>query len=237
MATALMFGRMQNLPEPLGKTRRAKNLRKEQKGPAGIFVVRDRQKAAAKLRIGGKLFGGSIKPGVNLGVDDAQRRLQLRRVAFRIVHQKTGIDAEEARQQSARAVREVRPRTALDLREVRLTEAAAHFLLHSFGQFLLGHRTSESTQGTFYGAERTEFVAESHRRTHLLQYANNVLLFAICVKDYILPVFNSLWTVPSFLGLILGKRGERAGGRSIWFAKRLQIDSELLTLLIQVAPL
>jgi hypothetical protein len=56
----------------------------------------------------------------------------------------------------------------------------------------LGHRAAEATQGTFYGAERTEFVAESHGGTYLLQSANNVLLFAISVKNNIMPVFNSL---------------------------------------------
>src|ERR1700722_5036511 len=190
MSTALMFGRMHSPPEPLGKTRRAKNLRKEQERPARIFILRNRQKAAAEFRVGGKLFGGGVKPGVNLGVDDAQRRLQLWRVAFRIVHQKTWINAEEPRQQRARAVREMRTRTALDLREVRLAEAAAHFLLHGFRQFLLGHRTAKATQGTFYGAQRTEFVAESHRRTHLLQSATTILLFAILCQELYFPCFQ-----------------------------------------------
>jgi hypothetical protein len=192
MSTALMLGRMQNLPETIRQARRAKNLRKEQKRPARIFVLRNRQEAAAKLRIAGKLFGSSEKPGVNLGVNDTQRRLQLRRIAFRIVHQKTGIDAEETGQQRARAVREVRARATLDLREVRLAEAAAYFLLHGFGQLLLRHRTAEATQGTFDGAKGTEFVAESHRRTHVLQSAKMILLIAICVKDYICIVFSEL---------------------------------------------
>jgi hypothetical protein len=78
------------------------------------------------------------------------------------------------------------------LREVGLTKSAAYFFFHGFRQFLLRHRTTQATQGTFYGAERTEFVTESHRTTHLLQSANNVLLFAIYVKNYIRPVFNGL---------------------------------------------
>jgi hypothetical protein len=192
MPTALMRSRMHNFSEPLREAGRAKNFREQQKRAARVFVFRDHQKTATKLWIGGKLFGAGVQPGIDLGVDGAQRGLQLRRVTFRIVHQKAGIDAEETRQQSARAVREVWPRAALDLREVGLAEAAAHLLLHGLGQFLLRHRTAQTTQGTFYGAERTEFVAESHGGTHLLQSANNVLLFAICVKDYICPTFSSL---------------------------------------------
>jgi len=97
----LLLGRMQNFAEPLGKPGRAKNFRKKQKRPARIFVLCDRQEAAAEFRIASKLFGGSEKPGVNLGVNDTQRRLQLRRIAFRIVHQKTRIDAEETGQACA----------------------------------------------------------------------------------------------------------------------------------------
>ncbi len=75
MSTALMLGRMQNFAETFGKTRRAKNFRKEQKRAARILMFRDRQKAAAKLRIGGKLLGAGVEPGIDLGVDGAQRGL------------------------------------------------------------------------------------------------------------------------------------------------------------------
>src|SRR5580704_4997619 len=121
MTTALMLTRMQNFSETIRQSRRAKNLRKEQKCPARIFILRDDQEATAELRIGGKLFRAGVEPRVDLGVDRAERGLQLRRVALRIVHQKTGINAEETRQQRARAVRQVRARATLDLREVRLT--------------------------------------------------------------------------------------------------------------------
>src|ERR1700730_1218634 len=189
MSPALMLGRMQNFAETLGETRRAKNFGKKQKRAAGIFHFCDGQKAAAKLWVGGELLGGGIEPGVDLGVHDAQGRLQLGRVAFRIVHQKTGIDAEETSEKRARAVRQVRARAAFDLREVGLAQAAAYFLFHGGGELLLGRGAAEATQGTFYGAEGTEFVAESHRRTHVLQYANTILLIAICVKNYIWCVF------------------------------------------------
>src|SRR5579863_6732433 len=115
MTTALMLGRMENFAETIGETRRAKNFREKQKRAAGIFHFCDGQEAAAKLRIGGELFGGGVEPGVDLGVDDAQGRLQLGRVAFRIVHQKAGIDAEETREKRARAMSQVRARAAFDL--------------------------------------------------------------------------------------------------------------------------
>src|SRR5271154_5270411 len=121
MPTALFLARMQNFPETIRQARRAKNFSEQQKRPARIFVFRDHQKTAAKLRIGGELFRTGVEPGIDLGVDRAESGLQLRRVAFRIVHQKTRIDAEETREQRTSPVREVRARAALNLREVGLT--------------------------------------------------------------------------------------------------------------------
>ena len=115
-----MLARMQNFSQPICQTWRAKYLRKEQKRPARIIVSRDRQETAAQFRIGGKLFRAGVEPRIDLGVHNPKRGLQLRRVAFRIVHQKTWIDAEETREQRARAVRQMRACAALDLREVRL---------------------------------------------------------------------------------------------------------------------
>jgi hypothetical protein len=129
MTTALMLARMQNLPETFRQTRSAKNFREEQKCAARVFVLRDYQEAAAEFRIGGKLFGAGVEPGIDLGVDGTERGLQFWRVAFRVVDEKTWIDAEETRQQRARAVREVRPRAALDLREVGLAKSATYFAL------------------------------------------------------------------------------------------------------------
>ncbi len=120
MPTALLLARMQNFAETIRQTRRAKNLRKEQQRPAGIFVFRNDQETTPEIRIGGKLFRTGKQPGIDLGVHGAKSGLQLRRVALRIVHQKSRIDAEETRQKRARAVREVRPCTALNLRKVCL---------------------------------------------------------------------------------------------------------------------
>src|SRR5271163_3490013 len=120
MPTALVLVRMQNFSETICQTRRAKNLREQQKRAARIFVFRDHQKTAAKLRIGSELFRAGVEPGIDLGVDGAERGLKLRRVAFRIVHQKAWIDPKETREQRPRAVRKVRACAALNLREVRL---------------------------------------------------------------------------------------------------------------------
>ena len=120
MSTAVVLRRMQNLAEPFGETGRAENFRKQQKSATRIFDFRDDQEGAAEFRVGGKLLSAGVEPGIDLGVDDAERRLQLGRVAFRVVHEKTGVDAEETREERARAMSQVRARAAFDLREVGL---------------------------------------------------------------------------------------------------------------------
>src|SRR5580704_5546811 len=111
---------MQNLLEAIRQTGRAKDLCEQQERAARVFVLRDDQKATAKLRISGKLFRAGVEPGIDLRVDRPQRGLQLWRVAFRIIDQESRVDAKELRQKRTRTVREVRPRATLDLREVGL---------------------------------------------------------------------------------------------------------------------
>ncbi len=68
-------------------------------------MLRDGKKRTLKDRIGRELLGAGKKPGIDFRVHGTQFRLQSRRIALRIVHQKTWIDAEESRQQLARGVR------------------------------------------------------------------------------------------------------------------------------------
>src|SRR5437879_5815788 len=96
--SVLMIPVVQNLPETLGKVRRPENLRQEQNRPPRVLVLRDGQERTLKNRIGRELFGAGKKPGIDLRVDSAQLRLQTRRVAFRVVHQKAWVDAKESRQ-------------------------------------------------------------------------------------------------------------------------------------------
>src|SRR5882724_269558 len=154
--------RTQNLGKPLRQIRAAQNLREQQNGFARIVVLRDFEKRVAHFRIGGKLLGAGVQPGIDLRVDSTKLGLQALGVALRIVDQKSRVDAEEPSQQFASGLRHVRTHAALDLREVGLAEAAAHFLLHRGGDFELGHGTIQAAKRAFNGAEGAEFVAESH---------------------------------------------------------------------------
>src|SRR5260370_10271599 len=195
----------QNLAEPVRQARRAKNLREQQKRVPRILYLGNRPECFTELRIGRELLDSGVKPGIHLGVRHAKLGLQRRGVPVRIVHEKTGIDAEEAREQFARGVRDVRPCAALDLREVCLAEAAAHFAFHGLRQLELRHGTSQAAQGAFDGAEGTEFIAESHRGT----YCNMRFLYRnqqLRVKHKISPLFSHLQELVGFCETYSGLR-------------------------------
>ena len=141
-------------------------------------MLGDRLERTLKNRIRGELLGAGKKPRIDFSVDSPQLRLKPRRIPFRIIHQEARIDTEESCQQLARRVRQMGPGAILDLREIRLAEAAPNLILHRGGQFLLRHRTAQAAQRAFYSAKGAEFVAKFHREP-LLQSANIILRIAI----------------------------------------------------------
>src|SRR6266566_2533069 len=181
-----MIAWMQDFSQALGQVWRPENLRQEQNRPARVFVLRDSQECALKHWVGRELFCACKKPRIDLCVYGAQLRLQARRVAFRVVHQKAWIDAEESRKQLAGCVRQMGPGATLDLREIRLAQSAPDLMLHCGGQFLLRHRTTQAAQRTFYSAEGAEFVAKFHGN-RLLQSANMILRIAILSSEIGFP--------------------------------------------------
>src|SRR5713226_1958939 len=213
----------QNLAEPVRQARRAKNLREQQKRVPRILHLGNRPECFTELRIGRELLDSGVKPGIHLGVRHAQLGLQRRGVPVRVVHEKTGIDAEEAREQFARGVRDVRPGAALDLREVRLAEAAAHFAFHGLRQLELRHGTSQAAQGAFDGAEGTEFVAKSHGKPPIA-----ICESYIAISNYVSSTKLALFSVTY--------RGQMVCGL-FRLAEGLQIDSQGLALFVEMAAL
>src|SRR6266852_766591 len=69
---------------------------------------------------------------------------------------------EEASQQHTRRVREMWPRSALDLRQVRLAESSAQFRLECPRQVLLRHLAAEAAERAFNQAQIAKFFAELH---------------------------------------------------------------------------
>src|SRR5258708_10056103 len=170
LSPVLMIARMHDFSEALGQIGRPENFRQEQNGPARVFMLGDGQKSALKRRIRRELFGAGKKPGIDFRVDRPQFRLKPRRIAFRVVHQKTWIDTEESRQQLAGCVCQMRPYATLDLREIRLAQTAADLALHRGAESLLRHRTAQAAERTFHRAEGTKFVAKFHG--NILDYCN-----------------------------------------------------------------
>ena len=144
--------RLQNFAEPLGQTRRAKNLTEKKKGGARILLLRNGEQRALEFRVGSELVRSRVQPGVYRGIGHAKFGLQLARKALRVVHQKTWINAEEAGEQFARGMGQMRPGAIFDLRKVGLAEAAAEFLLHGLDYFGLRHGAAEAAERTLDGA-------------------------------------------------------------------------------------
>src|ERR1700686_3951394 len=223
LSRVLMIAVVQYFSEALGQIGRPENLGQEQNRPARVFMLRDGQKCALKNRISRELFGAGIKPGIDFRFDRAQFRLKTWRIAFRVVHQKSWIDAEESRQQFARCVRQMRPGAILDLREIRLAQTAADLTLHRGGQFLLCHRTAQAAERTFDCAEGAEFVAEFHGG---LTYCNLQIY-------YYVSLFCQAQNYACFQQLTDTIHIRRL----FWLAEGLQVDSQLLALLIEMTAL
>ncbi len=223
LSPILLIAVMQDFSEALSQVGCPKNFRQEQNRPARVFMFRDCQKCALKDGISSELFGAGKKPGINFRVDGTQFRLQSRRIAFRVVHQKTWIDAEEPRQKLARCVCQMGPGATLDLREIGLAQTAADLDPHRSGQFLLSHGTAQATEGTFDSAEGTEFVAKFHGG---LTYCNLQI-------SYYISLFCQEKNCACFQQLTDTIRI----GCLFWLAEGLQVDSQLLALLVKVTAL
>ena len=138
--------RPQDFVQPVRQPRCPKNFAQQQQRPPRIIHLSDSQQCLTERGIGGKLLDAAKQPRIDLRVLGPQIRLQPRRIALRIVHQKARINFEKPRQQLACRVRQVRARATLNLRKVRLAKSAAQLALHGRSQFKLSHGPAESTQ-------------------------------------------------------------------------------------------
>src|ERR1700687_990133 len=80
---------------------------------------------------------------------------------------------EKLRQQRTRTLRHMPPRTAFDLRNVRLADALPLLLAHRPPPLLLRHRPVQPAQRAFHFAQVTNFLCQLH-----ISYRNSYI--AIC---------------------------------------------------------
>ncbi len=109
MPAALHPYRPQDFAEPLSKPWRAKNFREEQECLPGVWDFRDGQQRFAEFRVGRKLFDACVEPAIHFRVGGSEVRLQPERIAFRIVDEEAGVDAEKTRQEIAGRLRQMGP--------------------------------------------------------------------------------------------------------------------------------
>ena len=87
-----------------------------------IVMFGQAQQRLAHCRIAPKPLRSIDQPQIQLILGGPDVRDQLRVISLRVVHQISGMHFEEPGQQLAGGVGQVRPRPALDLRQVRLAD-------------------------------------------------------------------------------------------------------------------
>src|SRR5579862_5910096 len=116
---------------------------------------------------------------------------------------------EEARQQHARRVSEMRAGAAFNLREIGLAEASAHFLFEGAGEVLLGHLAAEAAEGALDESEVTKFFAEFHWVCRAERRARTFSVIMVCNIDIAIRYVK--------------KRAGRQGSRRGWSSLRLRM--------------
>jgi hypothetical protein len=172
--------RLQDFAEPFGQARGAKNFAEKQNRAARIGDLRDIAEGTGELRITRKLVSSGVKPGVDRGVGSAKLRLQFAGIAWGIVHQESGIDAEKAGQQISGSAGHVRTCAAFDLRQIGLAKAASEFLLHGQDHLGLRQRAAQTAERPLDRAKGANFVAKSHGRRPFENIAICEIYIAIC---------------------------------------------------------
>src|SRR6185436_73339 len=95
---------------------------------ARLLVLRDLQQRLAQRPVDRELLRPLDQPEIEAVVELVPRLRRQRRVVFEIVDEVSRVDAEEPRQQQARAARQMRAGAALELREIGLADPAVEFL-------------------------------------------------------------------------------------------------------------
>src|SRR6266511_2857400 len=115
-----------------------------------------------KIKVAAETLRAIYEPEIKRIFRSADIRHQLSRVAFGIVDEVPRVYLKKSGQQHARGIGQVRPRAALDLREIRLADRFAQFFLDGSNNLLLCHRSSQSAKGSLDFAHVSEFGAEFH---------------------------------------------------------------------------
>src|SRR5215831_13928698 len=113
-------------------------------------------------RIAPKSFRPAHKPRVQLVFQDTHIRNQLVLKPFRIVHQISRMHSEKPCQQHPRRVRQMRPRPALDLRQIALADRLPELLLNRSRHVQLRQFPTQAPQGSFYFPQISQLLTQPH---------------------------------------------------------------------------
>ena len=121
-----------------------------------------RQQRLHQLRIAAETFRAVHQPQVKLVFKGPQLALQLGVVALGVVHQVAGMHLEKSGEDLTRGVGQVRPGTALNLREVTLAQLLAGLRFNGPDRLLLVQIAVKAAQAAFHFPQVSDFLTELH---------------------------------------------------------------------------
>src|SRR6266536_5630589 len=165
--------RLQSFEQAVGKPWSIENRAHQQKGFARVLLASSFDKDFTQFAISSKALGTLQQPHIELAFHRAQVGSQFRVIALGVIPQKSGMNFEKLGQQGTRRLSHVSPRSALNLRDIRLADALAQLRPDALHQFNLGHWAVQSPERSFNLAQVANFLGESH-----IPYRN--IYIAIC---------------------------------------------------------
>src|SRR5437762_13007249 len=160
-------------------------------------MFRERDEGLADIRVAAEPLGPLHEPQVELVLERADVRSQLRVETVRVADEIAWVDLEKPREQHARLVGHVRAGAALDLGKVGLADRVVQLALERAGHLGLGHRALEPTQRPLDQPEVAELLAKCHSNS-LFDYC---VLLLPC-QEFLFPfksMVSATWRSPCSL--------------------------------------
>src|SRR5439155_16669528 len=154
--------RLQHFEKARRKIGCIENCADEHEHAMRVLMHGELHQRVANFGIVSEALGAADEPEIEIALQRPHVRGELGVKAFGIVDEVTGVHFEKTGERHARRVGEMRTKSSLDLREIRLTDPLAELALDCRGDRLLRHLAIESAKGPFNGPEIPEFLANFH---------------------------------------------------------------------------
>ena len=150
------------------ESRSVQNRAKKNQAAARVLAVGELLQDGTKFGVGMKSADAVEEPIVEPARASGKAGDELVVEAFGVVHQKSRMNFEKAREEFAGALGHMRTSAVFDLRKVGLANALSQFLAGGAGEFGLSKFPAEAAKDALGVAEGANFFAELHGRLSLI---------------------------------------------------------------------